>query len=1086
MATIADLNVGIGADPSGLTRGLERAQSQLTGFARSITNLNARPSGIELADTLIAGLTERLRQAHGEISDALERGAIGPAAIAQLAERASAEYTAGLKRGLGSLAAQGLVTDEVRQRFETAFGNVGDSSARAFSETFRAAAERIDTLIRGSSIASTQAESIRGLQQADTVLRASLATTTLTLEQRVAVEEQLLRVQRALTESTELGAAAMQRAANAANAAGANTGLLGRFVNSTTGEFTALGKRGAGALVGIAFALDGIVQSGGKAGDTIHSILRSVATLAPAFGPEGLIVSAVAAGTDAIVSIFTETRRQMDDTVRQFEQSLRQMQNAGDTIGLEKQLQSLQIGEPAAGLSKFSPDSGPLRFFIGSLKDLRAQLADVQGELSAGSFSSAGAVRKLQEEAGRLREAIAPLEAKERSLTQAILDGREALRAPSGLVAITTEARVATGAVDDLVASLQRGMERLRAFEAAGPTVHLTGVVDAVQVPKDAPQIQLPVTFDERQFALMAQRLSDLDAARRAAQSAGLSDETTRRAADEAKEVLLLTAAWRQYVETLIAGNASAEELAEASRRFEKTLKDAGLDSRDMSAGLTKSSDGLDAAAQAARRLQGELGGVGGGLADMLGAIAEVQHALDSLHAPKLDIATAITGVSSIFGALGSVGGLISSIAKPSAAEQAHDRILTENNRQLANLAASLDRFGETASSLQRVEQGVAAVQAANLPFAFPSDLATDRTRDLLAKFGLTLEQVNKVAKDNGITLLDSKGRVVAGTFDQLAKALGITAQQLTTWGKGFADQLNLRKLIDRAAGLEGSPSRDIQNSIAEIIDQAGPSIDAMFKGIDATTEAGRDRLRSVILSLAKSIEAGTITLDQLGGFKNVQEFGGALGDVLDGLDAMADATAKVTDSLLSVPEGFKVALARFNATAIEEARKAIPKIPPVTVPPEPPVVIPTPIPPSIESRPVPTKVTAEIDRQLARMAITDPLSQNIRDLEDAITKVLPPRLADALRGLTDFGNRTATGTDLTGGGFMGELADLIARSKAERAGGDTFQFAPGSIVIEGTTLTPAEMLEALTRAAQLKARSLFGTTARASEVLNV
>jgi hypothetical protein len=598
----------------------------------------------------------------------------------------------------------------------------------------------------------------------------------------------------------------------------------------------------------------------------------------------------------------------------------------------------LQVGQPSAGLSKFSPDSGPLRFFVGSLKDMRAELANIQGELSAGSFSSAAAVRDLQQRAGELRAEIDKLEPKERALTQAILDGAQALREPTGLTTVTSEAHAAAGAVDDLVGSLERAMARLAAFEAAGPTVHLTGVVDAIKVPAEAPQVKVPVILQFQQFDEMAKHLADLDAARRAAESAGLSDEASRRAGEEAAQVLVLTAAWRKYVQTLIDGHASAEELAEAMRRFEEIAKSAGAED------LTKSEHALRAAAQAARNLGDEFGGVTDSLGTVLSSVDDLQSALNDLKAPKLSGFGALAALASGAGAIASLVSGLGSIFGPSPAQQAHDRILQDNNQALANLSSALDRFGETASSIGNAQQGVAAIVGSDIRFGEPSDQPTDRAREILAQYGLTLEQVNKIAKDNGITLLDH-GRVVDDAFTQLAEALGITADILTHWGKAFDDQRKLQDLEFRAQGITRTPAEHVNDLLDSITAQTGDAIDAKLRGLSAGTEGGRDAIRDAVFDLLERVRLNDISLDDLGEFKNVQEFVDSLGLTLDGLDAFNEGLDAVTDSLLNVPQIFKLARVRFESMLpeipITPGTPAGPPQVPTTVPPEPPVAIP-------------------------------------------------------------------------------------------------------------------------------------------------
>ena len=1068
MATIASLDIGTALDTSGIGRGVSAIEQQL---AQAGARINGKNTGFELADDIISGATKQLLARQNEMQEALEQGLLNPSQLAEAAEKAGKEYKSALAKGVGNLAVQHLVTDEVRQKFEVAFGRIGNSAAIAFNNTFAEVSAQIDTQIAGAQFAGTAAESLAGLRQAETVLQAALKTTTLTMEQRVQVAAQLERVQGALATSTRTTAQVMNQSAQAGQRAAESAGLMSRFINRSTGDFTALGRRASGALVGISFALDGIVQGGGKAIDSVHGVLRTVASVAPAFGPEGLIVSAVAAGTDAIIGMFTETRTQMEKTQDDFERRLKDMQDAADSTGLQHQIEIIDIGAPSGGKSLFG------EFNTGGLLDLRAQLALAQKQLDAmnnnpgealakGLFAAGKSAESLEIQIASLNKQIDDLEAKRARLTKAVFAPAVPVGGRSGLIPeVDTEASIK--AVDDLVDHLTRGMAALAAFGAAGPTVHMTGVVDAVRVPRDLPPVEVPLTFNEQQFQDMAKRLADLDSARKATQSAGLDDEAALLAAKEAAEVLALTAAWRKYVETLIAGGASAEELAAALQMLENALKKAGADGKDIGKGLERSGDGLDAAAQAAHRLGNAMGGVGDNIADVLSSIDDVKRALATMKAPDLNFGGLLGGFSSIFGGAVGIFNTVSGLMGPSPLEQERNRILQQNNDALEALKASVDRSIDSAGNVQDAGEALARVRAAgnveglaNSGALAGGEAAAALLRKQLKEFGSSFAELDKIAKDNGITLLDEKGRLVAGSLEQLQEALGITTDILTTWGKSFDDQQRLADLARHAGLTENTPADQLADTVKNLEAQVGPAFAGFLSSFDEAGELAsadaRERLRKVIQQMVVAIQNKAITLDDIPGFKDVNEFGGALDAALNGLDAFDEGLGKVTDSLLNVPEIFKLARVRFESALPEDLGVPQgPPVPPVTVPPEPPVVIPP--------------LVFDSLKDLPRVLATLPGS--MADSTDRLGNVLPSVMRGALDGAS-VGIQ-----DNQFDALLDALRATVPTGAATDRGGDTNFNGPIYVDARTKSVDQAldEMVEAMRRRSRAGALPLAG-----------
>jgi hypothetical protein len=186
-----------------------------------------------------------------------------------------------------------------------------------------------------------------------------------------------------------------------------------------------------------------------------------------------------------------------------------------------------------------------------------------------------------------------------------------------------------------------------------------------------------------------------------------------------------------------------------------------------------------------------------------------------------------------------------------------------------------------------------------------------------LNELGLTFEQVQAIAKANGIEL-SRDGHIVAEAFGQLGEVLGINIKLLTTFGKSLDEQ---RKLVDAQAAISNvtrTPTVDVANELL-LLSGTAPKILARFfeglKGIDAESEEGRAKFRAALQKVLDAIVAGTIPIEDFGELMGKDELLQIILNMANALNEASDAADKLTDSLLNVPAGFKVNLAQFRAT---------------------------------------------------------------------------------------------------------------------------------------------------------------------------
>lgn len=304
----------------------------------------------------------------------------------------------------------------------------------------------------------------------------------------------------------------------------------------------------------------------------------------------------------------------------------------------------------------------------------------------------------------------------------------------------------------------------------------------------------------------------------------------------------------------------------------------------------------------------------------------DVQRVIDSTGqlAQSLAAVAANASFGNILGVIGAGVGLLGSIFGQSASSKEHDAIIKSNSDRLAELSAVMSQNIESVRGLADAQRAASAVFVGkNGKTADLDALARAMQQfggnkaglkfldDQLAQFGLTFQQLNQIAKDNGITLLDSKGRVVAGSFDQLAAALRLTLQSMTQFNDTLDDQ---QKRLDLGARLHGEASDPAAVFARQLqaIEQFSPAIEKAFKGIDLSSEPA---VRAALVDLfTKFDEKFFQAHPELFGGLTKDQFLAFLGQGADFLDSFNQGLNAATKSLLNVPQGFKIDLAEFIA----------------------------------------------------------------------------------------------------------------------------------------------------------------------------
>lgn len=318
-----------------------------------------------------------------------------------------------------------------------------------------------------------------------------------------------------------------------------------------------------------------------------------------------------------------------------------------------------------------------------------------------------------------------------------------------------------------------------------------------------------------------------------------------------------------------------------------------------------------------------QFGRVGESLADTLDRVSAVADALAQLRTLQQEsgqggIFANLSNLTSAVSVLGAALGVLGGLFGESGAERERERRAEENTEALHRLSSQLNRFAGTANEFRRAALAVGALQRAGVAATIGGNV-----NGVLSQFGLTLADLNRIARGLGITLLTESGRVDLSALEQLSEALGYNAQLVTRFGQTLDDVRRIQDARNRIFNVEVTPQVALQQALAEI-GRFAPLISAnLLRGVDTSTQAGREALQRAIQQLFERASLGGVSLGEMGLFQDVNQLLESILGIDDALDKFRETTENATNAMLNVPQGFKVALARFNATAPQPAPTA-------------------------------------------------------------------------------------------------------------------------------------------------------------------
>lgn len=262
-----------------------------------------------------------------------------------------------------------------------------------------------------------------------------------------------------------------------------------------------------------------------------------------------------------------------------------------------------------------------------------------------------------------------------------------------------------------------------------------------------------------------------------------------------------------------------------------------------------------------------------------------------------------------------------------------NNRVLNLNSAHLVDLGDKIAGFEVNAGTTQTAKSALQAFFAdQNAVHAFASGathsggfLGSGRVGDLqtqinavqpfLTQFGITFEQLKKIAADNGFEIFDKDGRIVTEALRQMATGITEATKAAFSFSSSVGDQTTLQNLRDKLSN-KSSPLDQAQSQL-DVLNRVAPQL-LGGQSFDLASPQGQSRLRLALQSIVEQLANHTLDTTKLGAFANLGELTGVIDSLAGSLNTMTDAVNGVNAALTNVPTGFKFALATFDATSAD------------------------------------------------------------------------------------------------------------------------------------------------------------------------
>lgn len=233
---------------------------------------------------------------------------------------------------------------------------------------------------------------------------------------------------------------------------------------------------------------------------------------------------------------------------------------------------------------------------------------------------------------------------------------------------------------------------------------------------------------------------------------------------------------------------------------------------RAMATTMDEVLEAADPLLQGLASLSGAFGILNDDASQALRGISDVASGLQALRGGDFSsiggLASSIGGIGAIAGGIaGLVGGLFGGNEEARRLEEARNALIEENNRRLQTLAESLDPRGFTVSQFQGLAGGVKLDTKGRLNIDFLRDL------------NLTLADLERMARDLGITIRDETGKFIPEAIRQLADAAAYAAEALEREEAAYNENLKVRRLAAEGLDAEADALRQAIENQKELDD---------------------------------------------------------------------------------------------------------------------------------------------------------------------------------------------------------------------------------------------------------------------------
>jgi hypothetical protein len=616
-------------------------------------------------------------------------------------------------------------------------------------------------------------------------------------------------------------------------------------------------------------------------------------------------VLVIAKAYEVLTSDATKAQKAIDDAV----QSIRHAREQGGgpvevanrelnlLIEAEKKQRALLIAE--SGQSGAVPDAltkswaDRLQFAVAPIM---GHIRDTQKEITQQALDEVKARQDLAQALTNQFNAALQFQKQAQAARISALSDAPGLGTDTGVSArqrSIEEARL-QGIIHSTTASLEERNEAARQFNA---------LVEGAQVPLDRQRREALeiATAQASAYHDVAQAFADAIAVvQRAISNLSQGDEFTKliarqkaQAADVLQAIPGPSGVIGQQFDTATSAVKDTQQALEdaitASNRFGAAAVRNANDTRNahqkLNDAIHDTTRGLDAVVGAARNV----GLIGDEAANAIGAVLDLSDAIGNV------IEKASTG--NILGLIGAGIGVAGTLLGQSATQQEHDRILEENNARLRELSVNLERTqglsaAQAAIDLSQVLASLPIIGFAGSPIDLIRNLSTPDLTKALREAGLSLADFEKIVKDQtGLEILDSKGHLLADTLDQATEALKRSIEAQLHFAHTFDAQAQAADLRSRLTGESQAP-RDIFARELNVADDFSNAIRQAFAGVDLGSE---DAVRQAVVDLFDRFNAGQLTAEDLGLSKD--DFLKFLNDAATFLGSLNAATEALTQS---------------------------------------------------------------------------------------------------------------------------------------------------------------------------------------------